>query len=58
MLKLKKVYICDMCGKVDLPVRSFNNAGLFFMPDNWYKRGQFDVYLKLKRDEKEGAENE
>ncbi len=38
MYKLKKVYICDHCGKVELP--EYDVSGVVLMPDGWRTLGR------------------
>lgn len=62
MLKLRRVYICDRCGKFGRPAIDIR-VGAYWLPDNW---GQFcrkdfcdKCYAKIKRlfEETEDASN-
>ncbi len=47
MYKLKRVYICDRCGKVELP--EYDMSGVVLMPDGWRKLGREHLCYRCSR---------
>ena len=66
MYKIKRVYICDICQKVGLPVEYFDGFGFWKgPPEGWhtvgkyhYCEGCYKAVVEIKTKDKKEKENE
>lgn len=64
MYKIKRVYICDICQKVGLPVEYFDGFGFWKgLPEHWHTVGKYhyceecyEAVVKIKKKEKKKKE--